>query len=217
MSHACLQQLALPLTAWDACAGSVLTPSAYITNVQKNMWAIGPTGFGHCRFCGSFLDAQLAHVENLQHLQSQTRALCLRSRRPGRTETRGPRETTDPQRTRKETHSRPADLFRHRLLSQDAARLWTFVWHPSMQQQPEETWRKLLLIEKTSHTTKEKSQTPPVQGYVYRPLGLDIGRSATHPALTRTPTVRSGHHLLLQRTANVTRKPSSTSENTESK
>ena len=47
----------------DACAGSVLTPHDYITNVQKRLGNRAWTGFGQCRLCGSFLDPQLEHGE----------------------------------------------------------------------------------------------------------------------------------------------------------
>ena len=47
----------------DACAGSVLTPHDYITNVQKRLGNRAWTGFGECRWCGSFLDPQLEHGE----------------------------------------------------------------------------------------------------------------------------------------------------------
>ena len=45
----------------DACAGSVLTPHDYITNVQKRLG--NRVGGGQCRCCGSFLDPQLEHAE----------------------------------------------------------------------------------------------------------------------------------------------------------
>ena len=45
----------------EACAGSVLTPHDYITNVQKRLGNRACTGFGECRRCGSFLDPQLEH------------------------------------------------------------------------------------------------------------------------------------------------------------
>ena len=47
----------------DACAGSVLTPNDYITNVQKRLGNRAYTGFGECRLCGSFLDSKLEHGE----------------------------------------------------------------------------------------------------------------------------------------------------------
>ena len=45
----------------DACAGSVLTSHDCITNVQRRLGNRDCTGFGQCRLCGSFLDAQLEH------------------------------------------------------------------------------------------------------------------------------------------------------------
>ena len=47
----------------DACAGSVLTPHDYITNVQKRLGNRMWTGFGQNRLCGSFLHPQLEHGE----------------------------------------------------------------------------------------------------------------------------------------------------------
>ena len=46
----------------DACAGSVLTPHDYITNVQKRLGNRAWTGFGESRTGGSFLDPQ-RHTE----------------------------------------------------------------------------------------------------------------------------------------------------------
>ena len=46
-----------------ACAGSVLTPHNYVTNVQKRLGNRAWTGFGERRMCGSFLDPQLEHQE----------------------------------------------------------------------------------------------------------------------------------------------------------
>ena len=47
----------------DACAGSVLTPHDYLTNVQKRLGNRVWVGGGQCRCCGSFLDPQLEHAE----------------------------------------------------------------------------------------------------------------------------------------------------------
>ena len=60
----------------DACAGSVLTPHDYITNVQKKRlgnkaW----TGCGECRLCASFLDLQLEHGETCSTAEA-TRGHC---------------------------------------------------------------------------------------------------------------------------------------------
>ena len=90
-------------------------------------------------------------------------------------------------------------IFSPLLLSQDAVRLWTCVWHASMQQQPEETQRKLLLIAKT-HTTEEEYQTCVV------PWFEDSRWSAT-PSSQSNPTVRSRHRIVPQRTANVSESP----------
>ena len=47
----------------DACAGSVLMPYDYITNVQKRFSNRAYTAFGQSRLCGSFFDSQLEHGE----------------------------------------------------------------------------------------------------------------------------------------------------------
>ena len=64
----------------DACAGSVLTPHDYNTNVQKRLGTVrllpGPT---------------TGTQRNLQHHRSYARTLRIRSRCGVRTETRGPR------------------------------------------------------------------------------------------------------------------------------
>ena len=46
-----------------ACAGSVLTPHDYITNVQTRLGNRASTAFGQCCSCGSFMDTQLEHGE----------------------------------------------------------------------------------------------------------------------------------------------------------
>ena len=46
-----------------ACAGIVLTPHDYITDMQKMLSNRSFTAFGQCRQCGSFLDTQLEHGE----------------------------------------------------------------------------------------------------------------------------------------------------------
>ena len=53
----------------------------------------------------------------------------------------------------------PGLIFSPPLLSKDAARLWTCARHLPMQQQPEETQRKVLLIAKP-HVTREKNPRP---------------------------------------------------------
>ena len=75
----------------DACAGSVLTPHDYITNVQKRFGNRTWTGCVECRLCGSFLDPRLEHGRNLQHRRSHSRALRMRSRCGVRIETCRPR------------------------------------------------------------------------------------------------------------------------------
>ena len=47
----------------DACAGSVLTPHDYITNVQKRLGNRVWVGGAQCRCCVSFVDPQLEHAE----------------------------------------------------------------------------------------------------------------------------------------------------------
>ena len=52
-----------PTDNFFTCAGSVLTPHDYITNVQKRLGNRLWEGDGQCRCCGYFLDPQLEHAE----------------------------------------------------------------------------------------------------------------------------------------------------------
>ena len=47
----------------DACAGSVLTPDDFITNVPQRLGNRVWVGGGQCRCCGFLLDPQLEHAE----------------------------------------------------------------------------------------------------------------------------------------------------------
>ena len=72
----------------DACAGSVLTPHDYITNVQKRLGNRLWVGGGQCRCCGSFLDPQLEHAETFSTAEAtRGHCACVRLRheacRPG--------------------------------------------------------------------------------------------------------------------------------------
>ena len=89
---------------------------------------------GECRLCGSFLDPQLEHGETL----STAEATMLASMQFGGLKLADPGITTEPQSSRL--------IFSPPLLSQDAVRLWTCVWHPPVQWQPEETQHKQHLI-----------------------------------------------------------------------
>ena len=100
----------------DACAGSVLTPRLHHQRTKDS--ATGPTR----------VLVRAAHVD---HSWTQFgRGLCMLSRRLGKTKTRGNRNHHGKQWIHRSTVQRP-------LLSRDAARLWTCVWHPPMQQQLE--------------------------------------------------------------------------------
>ena len=75
-------------------------------------------------------------------------------------------------------------IFSPPLLSQDAASLWTCVWHPPMQQQPEVMQRRQLLIPKTSQNRKAIPDIR-AQGIVYR-LQVWTAAGRPHPSVTRT-------------------------------
>ena len=64
----------------DACAGSVLTPHEFTTNVQKRLGNRTWTGFGQCRLCGSFLDLQPEHGETCSTAEATRRKhACVRA------------------------------------------------------------------------------------------------------------------------------------------
>ena len=68
----------------DACAGSVLKPHDYITNVQKRLGNIVWVGGGQCRCCGSFLDRRALRLHSRGALCVCTRcSLRLGPDRPG--------------------------------------------------------------------------------------------------------------------------------------
>ena len=81
----------------DLCAGSVLVPHDYITNVQKRLGNRAWTGFGQCRLCGSFLDPPTWTRRNLQHRRSHSGNAT--HARLSRLETCGPRHHHRTQRT----------------------------------------------------------------------------------------------------------------------
>ena len=67
----------------DACAGSVLTPHDYISNVQRRLGNRVCTGFGQYRLCGTFLDPQLEHGETCSTAEATRGHYVLCSRRLG--------------------------------------------------------------------------------------------------------------------------------------
>ena len=149
--HACLPWVAFH---FDACAGSVLTPHDYITNVQNIVGKRSYTGF-----------STAVCVDHSQTLNLGTVKLAAPPKPPEgtmlaftpslRTKTRGPRNNHGIQRAHRNT-IQTADLFT--TCAVPAARLWTSVWRPPMQQQPVGTQHKQLQIAKPN-TTVEKSQT----------------------------------------------------------
>ena len=95
----------------DACAGSVLTPHDYITNVQKILGNRTWTGFGQCRLCGSLLDHQMEHCEICSAARSfPGHNACVHAVLGGLKLADDPGITTEPTGLT-ETQSRPADLF----------------------------------------------------------------------------------------------------------
>ena len=62
----------------DACAGSVLTPFDYITNVQKRLGNRAWTGLDECRHC---VAPSWTHSWNVENLQHRRRTPHMRSRR----------------------------------------------------------------------------------------------------------------------------------------
>ena len=71
----------------DACAGSVLSPHDFITNVQESLGNRVWVGGGQCRCCASHLDPQVGTRRHLLHRRSHARALRVLSRRGLRHET----------------------------------------------------------------------------------------------------------------------------------
>ena len=118
----------------DACAGSVLTPHDYITNVQKRLGNRVWVGGGQCRCCGSFLDPQLEHSETCSNAEA-TRGhyACVHAMVCGM-------KLADPGITAElrgltASQSRPADIFTTAAVPIDAVRPWACVWPPPLQRQ----------------------------------------------------------------------------------
>ena len=121
---------------------------------KKRLGLLAYTGFGQCRLCGSFLDSQLEHGETCSTTAEATPGhyACVHAVLGG-LKLADPVITAEP-RGLTETQSRPADLFHHRCCpgtQRGSAR----VWHPPLQQQPEEMQRKQLLTAKRHITYGE--------------------------------------------------------------
>ena len=185
----------------DACAGSVLTPQDYITNVQRRLGNRAYTGFGQCRLCGSFLDSQLEHGESCSTAEA-TRGhyACVHAvlgglRLADQESPRNPRGLTEAQ-------SRLADLFISGAVPGRSAALDVCVWHPPMLQQPEGMRHTQPLIVK-SHSTDVEF---PFSGSGDRlpPPGVDRRRSPT-PSRHPNPAIRSRHCCVPRRSSNVSK------------
>ena len=83
VSHKCLWHV-------DACAGSVLSPHDYCDQRAKTMRQPELHRRGRVS-CGTFLDFQVEHGENLQHCRSHSRQVRVCPRNARRCETRRPR------------------------------------------------------------------------------------------------------------------------------
>ena len=114
-------------------AGSVFTPQDCTTNVQRRLGNRAHTGFGQCRPRGSFLDSHLERGETCRTAEATLRWCSRRFGRINLLIQESPQSAEDSQK------GNPGRLiFSLPLLFRDAARLWTCVWHPPLQQQQPE-------------------------------------------------------------------------------
>ena len=144
----------------DACAGSVLAPHDYITNVQKRLGNRLWEGDGHCRCCGFFLDPQVEHAETCSTAEATRGRYTWCSRHGLRHETCGPRHYHGTQGTHR--FRNPGRLIcSPPLLSPDAARPWTCAWPPPLQRQPAEVLhgRHLIVSRRTTEMNSEISDS----------------------------------------------------------
>ena len=206
----------------DACAGSVLTPHDYITNVQKRLGNRAWTGFGQCRLCGSFLDPQLEHTEILQHRRriGTTQISAERKHQCGRDDHGVAQQQVDWKKRMDWTRCRGSSITNANiildlhawcrltssrpLLSQDAVRPSMRVWLLPMQQQHEVTQRRLRLIANYL-TTGMKSRICVTTAFTIVPLfGQRMGRSR-HCFQPQRPTSVVDKIALLRQRAAMTR------------
>ena len=96
---------------------------------------------GWCRCCGSFLNPQVEHAETFTKVEA-TRGhyACVHAVVCGM-KLADPGITTEP-RGLTASQSRPADIFTTAAVPGRSAALDMCVWHPPLQQQPEETQRR---------------------------------------------------------------------------
>ena len=149
------------------------------------------TGFGQCRLCGLFLDAQLEQVEACSTAEAtREHYACVHAFLGGLSrENRGTGGLT-------ETQSRPAGLFTTAAIPGRSAALDVC----GILQCSSSPRRR---------TTRCKRREIPdlrAQGIVYRPL-VWTADGRPHPAVTPNRTVCSGHRVSPQRTANVGNSP----------
>ena len=135
----------------DVCAGNVLPPHDYITNVQKRLGNRVWTGFGQCRLCGSFLDSQLEHGETCSPAEATRGHYACVHAVLGGLKLADAGITTEP-RGLTEAQSRPADIFTTTVRGRSAA-----VDLCLSQRSSSSTVRKQPLIE-NPHTAANKYQ-----------------------------------------------------------
>ena len=111
----------------DACAGSVLTPHDYITNVHKGLGNRIWVSDGQCRCCGSFLDPQLEHAETCSNAEAtREHHVCVHAAVCGK-------KQADPG-ISSLLRNAGRLIFSPSQLSPDAVRPWTCVWPLPLQQ-----------------------------------------------------------------------------------
>ena len=166
----------------DACAGSVLTPHDYITNVQKRLGNRTWTGFGQCRLCGSFLDRQLEHGETCSTAEA-TRGhyVCVHAVLGG-LELADPGITTEPKEPAA-TQSRPTELFTTAAVPGRSTALDVRVASPNAAAVRGDA-AQAAFDRKLSNYRQEIPDLRN-QGSLYRPL-VWTADGRPHPAVTRT-------------------------------
>ena len=166
----------------DACAGSVLSPHDFITNIQKRLGNRAWEGHGECRLCGSFLDPQLEHAETCSTAEA-TRGhyACVHAVVCGM-KLADPNITTEP-RGLTASQSRPADIFTTTAVPGRSAALDVCIASSNAAAARGDA-AQAAFDRTLSHYSREIPELQN-QGIHYRPL-VWTADGRPHPAVTRT-------------------------------
>ena len=198
----------------DACAGSVLTPHHYITNVQKRLASRVGLALANAG-CVDHLDSQLEHGETCSTAEATRGRYAYVHAVLAGLKLADPGITTEP-RGHTETQSRSSDLFATAVPGRSAA-LDVCVASSNAAAARRDA-AQALFDRKLSHY---RQQIPDIrgEGILYRLL-VWTADARPHPAVTRTlqcAAACSRHRSMPQRSTNVGKTPFDTDGSTKSK